>query len=317
MHFSGDPPAIRCYSTTFLSFTCRLLSSLDDLAREVYANSSPLARFLSHSGHASSQPKLTEWTKERLRSLLDQARRIRVRRNVLTEDFLYYRNHPHYTKNDFDRWEEYQENRERKHYWGQALCCHYDWDWDLSKSLKRLFRRSNTDGAPIRSSKAQGDEWLMKTSNSHVPGVLTVEYRTATGEIRLKIFRSDPLLEDVTVRNHAPDDSTQLPSTSKEPVAGSSSSEGRLEYKNILKYREINRHVRRKIEAWLNDGWTVEWEWNWVYDKWRLDERTLLNVADYWTIHQMTLRRSNERLPPFPSPSTKRIVLEFPKTPKP
>ena len=145
----------------------------------------------------------------------------------------------------------------------------------------------------------------MKTSNSHVPGVLTVEYRTATGEIRLKIFRSDPPLEDVTVRNHAPDDSTQLPSTSKEPVAGSSSSEGRLEYKNILKYREINRHVRRKIEAWLNDGWSVEWEWN---------------RKKYWieSEHQMTLRRfaSDDGLPFFPPPSNKRIALEFPTTPK-
>ena len=230
MHFSGDPPAIRCYSTTFLSFTCRLLSSLDDLAREVYANSSPLARFLSHSGHASSQPKLTEWTKERLRSLLDQARRIRVRRNVLTEDFLYYRNHPHYTKNDFDRWEEYQENRERKHYWGQALCCHYDWDWDLSKSLKRLFRRSNTDGAPIRSSKAQGDEWLMKTSNSHVPGVLTVEYRTTAGEVRHKTFHADCSVEDDIARNYAPDDNTPLSSTPEGAAGGSPYSADLLEY---------------------------------------------------------------------------------------
>ena len=73
MHYSDDLPAIRCYSTTFLSITRRLLSSRDELARDVQANSSPLGRFLSLSGHASSQTKLTEWTEERLRYLLDQA----------------------------------------------------------------------------------------------------------------------------------------------------------------------------------------------------------------------------------------------------
>ena len=283
MYYSKDPPAICCYSTSFLSITRRLLSSRDELAREVQANSSPFGRFLSLSGHASSQPKLTEWTEERLRYLLDQAYRVRVRRDDLTKEFLDVRNDPRNPPAYSPTWKKFQECRESRRYWGQALCCNYDWEWDLSKSLKRLFRRSNADDSLIRSSKAQGDEWLMKTSNSHVPGVLTVEYRTATGEIRLKIFRSDPLLEDVTVRNHAPDDSTQLPSTSKEPVAGSSSSEGRLEYKNILKYREINRHVRRKIEAWLNDGWCVSWVWNGLCD-YKPDDSRYNQMIDLWPL---------------------------------
>ena len=96
MHYFRDPPAICCYSTTFLHLTCRLLSSRDELAREVQANSSPLGRFLSLSGHASSQPKLTEWTEEQLRSVLDQAGRVRVRGNDLTEEFLESRDQPHY-----------------------------------------------------------------------------------------------------------------------------------------------------------------------------------------------------------------------------
>ena len=138
-----------------------------------------------------------------------------------------------------------------------------------------------------------------------MPEVLTVEYTDEKGEIRYKTFRADPSLEDVTARNHTPDDSTPLSSTPEEPVAGSSSSESRLEYKNVLEYREINRHARRKIEAWLNDGWSVEWEWN---------------RKKYWieSEHQMTLRRlaSDDGLPFFPSPSNKRIALEFPTTPK-
>ena len=121
MHYSGDPPAIRCYSTTFFSITRRLLSSRDELARDVQANSSPLGRFLSLSGHASSQPKLTEWTKEQLRSLLDHARRVRVSRNDLTKEFLDKREHPHYIEDDLRVWNWYQENRERRHYSGQEI----------------------------------------------------------------------------------------------------------------------------------------------------------------------------------------------------
>ena len=61
----------------------------------------------------------------------------------------------------------------------------------------------------------------MKTSNSDVPGVLTVEYRTAAGEIRHKTFRADPSLEDVTTRNHGPVDSTPRSSTPEGPAADS------------------------------------------------------------------------------------------------
>ena len=35
---------------------------------------------------------------------------------------------------------------------------------------------------------------------------------------------------------------------------GSSSPEGGIEYKNVIEYRDVNRHARRKIEAWLTEG---------------------------------------------------------------
>ena len=300
MHYSRGPPGICCYSTTFLSGARRLLSSRDELSREVQANSSPLGRFLSLAGHASSQPKLTEWTEERLRYLLDQAHLVRVRRNDFTKEFLDIRGHPRLKKYTTSQWNQYQMRRERRHYWGQALCCSYDWDSDLSKSLKRLFGRSKK--TLIRLSEMQDDGRVKRDCKSSVPEVLTVEYTDEKGEVRHKTFRADPSLEDVTARNHALDDSTPLSSAPEGPVAGSSPSESMLEYKNILEHREINRHARRKIEAWLNDGWCVEWEWN---HKYRNSE------------HQMTLRRSDKILSPFPSPWNERIVLEFPTTPKP
>ena len=58
MHYSRDPPAICCYFTTFLSITRRLLSSRDELAREVQAGASPLSRFLSLSGHIGQFSKI-------------------------------------------------------------------------------------------------------------------------------------------------------------------------------------------------------------------------------------------------------------------
>ena len=163
----------------------------------------------------------------------------------------------------------------------------------------------------------QDDGSLKRTFENGVPEMVIFEYRTAVGEVRYKTFRADPSLEDVTARNYAPDDSTTLSPAPKEPIAGSSSSEGKLEYKNVLEYREINRHARRKIEAWLNDGWSVEWEWNGLDDEdedsldhnigWRYNAKPLAT-------HRMTLRRSKANLPP--SASNKRIVLEFPTTPK-
>ena len=313
MHCSVDPPAIRCYSTTFLSATRRLLSSRDKLERAVQANSSPLGRFLSLSGHASSQPKLTEWTEERLRSLLDQGRRAPVRRNDLTMEFLENRDFSHYPWNlRMSNWSEYQKGREHRHYWGQALCCNYNWDWDQSRSLKRLFDRSKQ--TLIRLSEMQDDGRVKRCFKSSVPGVLAVEYTDEKGEIRYKTFHAKHSTDDVTARNHAPDDSTQLPSTPKEPVAGSSSSESRLEYKNVLEYREINRHARRKIEAWLNDGWSVEWVWNGLYDYKREDSRYEYNNP-YRSKQWMTLKRSKANL--SSSPSGKKTGLKFPKTPNP
>ena len=109
------------------------------------------------------------------------------------------------------------------------------------------------------------------------------------------------LFRSVTARSYASDNNTQLLSP-KDPVVSSYSEDG-LEYKNVLEYREINRHARRKIREWLNEGWSIEWEWNGKYGG--LSE------------HQMTLRRFDENLPPFPSPSHKKIVLEFPSTHEP
>ena len=253
MHCSEDPPAICCYFATFLSITRRLLFSYDELAREVRDGASPLRRFLSLSGLALTQPKLTERTEKQLQSLLYQACRAEVCRDYLTEEFLDSRDYSHIRKDKIGQWQCYQKNRGRRHYWGQALCCNYDWDWDLSRTLKRLFGTPKADGFLIKLGEVQVNGGVKRAFENDVPEVVTFEYRTAAGEIRHRTFRADPLLEDVTAGSDASNGSVPQ-STPVVPECGSPSSEDRLEYENVLEYLEINRHARRKIEAWLNDG---------------------------------------------------------------
>ena len=155
----------------------------------------------------------------------------------------------------------------------------------------------------------------MITSYSHVPGVLTVEYRTTAGEVRHKTFHADCSVEDDIARNYAPDDNTPLSSTPEGAAGGSPYSADLLEYEHVLEYREINRHARRKIEAWSNSGWCVSWKWNGRYNyKWR-DSRRKSDSDELRSAHWMTLRRS--RLNLSSSPSGQKVGLQFPKTPKP
>ena len=252
MYQARDPPAISCYSKTFLSVTRRLLFSHAELAKEVGHGASPLRRFISLSGHASSQLNLTKWSGERLRSLLDRACRVEGSRNDWTKDFLYNRaDPPYYRSEEMERWIYYQENREHRYYWAQVLSCNYDWDWDLSESLKRIFSRPKQP--LIRLGEMQDNDNIKRAFENDVPEVVTFEYRTAAGEIRHRTFRADPLLEDVTAGSDASNGSVPQ-STPVVPECGSPSSEDRLEYENVLEYLEINRHARRKIEAWLYDG---------------------------------------------------------------
>ena len=69
MYKDRDTPAICCYPTIFLADTRRLLSSLDELAKEVHDGASPLRRLNSLSGLASSQPEQAEWKMKRLLSV--------------------------------------------------------------------------------------------------------------------------------------------------------------------------------------------------------------------------------------------------------
>ena len=103
-------------------------------------------------------------------------------------------------------------------------------------------------------------------------------------------------------------------STQEVPIAHSPPLGCKLEYKSVLEYREINRHTRRKIEAWLEDGWYISWEWNGLHDYQKRDSR-FDDDNPYGSAHWMTLRRSKAKISPLTS--RKRKALKFPKTPNP
>ena len=307
------PPAILNYYTTYLSASHRLLASGDELAREVQSSASPLGCFISASILTSSQHVPTEWTEERLRCTFGRAQQVHVCRDDLTVEFLVARYHTHYRQNEEDmgKWEWYKENQEYRHHWGQFLRCNFDWDWDLSFCMRRLFKQTKTQHPSVKLSLTPDGGWHLTFSANRVPETLEAEYRTETGEIRYRTFRADPPEKEFAVKC-ASNASVSL-MASEEPAAGSSPVQDGHEYRNLLEYRELNRHARRKIKAWLNDGWRISWEWNWLHDYSWLDSRYNYNDP-YRSTHWMNLKGPKPNLSSFTS---NKITLKFPRTPKP
>ena len=145
------------------------------------------------------------------------------------------------------------------------------------------------------------------------PEAINFPYRTRTGEVRYRTYYRGPSAEDVRADSNT-HDGTPAQEVEKADDVGIAP-ELNTEYKRILEYREINRHARRKIEAWLSDGWCVSWKWNGSYDYEDHDSRRKYRDERYTSAHWMTLVRKEETIP---SPhSKKRIELEFPSTPEP
>ena len=220
-------------------------------------------------------------------------------------------------------WQQYQEKRVNRRHWGQAMLCNLDWDWDPSASLRRMFSVRVSDERKVSSPKTtfsvngeKGTTWTLKSPTLHtcMPKEIRVAYETETGDIRYRTFLADSNLAAGDNEAYStsgscfsdPGDTTPssepLPGERGTDVSLHALSDGSgLEYAGVLEYREINRHVRRKIEAWLNGGWSVSWEWNGQY---------------LWEgpMHWMNLTRI-EANSIRPSPSDGKIKLEFPKTP--
>ena len=281
-----DSPIIQGYLTTFQSITSRLLSSRGELVREVQANASPLRHFISISSLALNTPKRTEWTEERLRESLHKAWQIQLLSDHLEREFLCDRN----DLSDIEytwTWKMYQENREDRHYWDQVLRCNYDWAFVLSGCLKRLFKRPETEDSFVKLSVApDNSRWFLKSPRDCVPETFTVEYRTTTGDVKYRAYHASPSVENLTTESRTSDliaPSLRLGGSN----SGSPSSDSKSFYVNVLEYREINRHARRKIEMWLRDGWRIFWKWNGKY-KGELE-------------HRMTLKRTKANHSPYPS----------------
>ena len=221
-------------------------------------------------------------------------------------------------------WLQYQEKRVNRHHWGQAMLCNLDWDWDPSASLRRLFsvrmdveRKVSGHTATFSVNSEKGTTWTVKSPTAHacMPKEIRLAYKTEEGGVKYRMFLadSDLLAADDNETHNASGSCISDPGDSpppSEPLLGERgtglsvhalSSGSGLEYVGVLEYREINRHARRKIETWLNSGWSVSWEWNGQY---------------LWEgpMHWMNLTRI-EADGIRPSPSDGKVKLEFPKTP--
>ena len=124
-----------------------------------------------------------------------------------------------------------------------------------------------------------------------------------------KVFHAEALTEDIPAEICG----VRL-SRMEEPDANSLSSPGKSEYTILMESQDINRHAQRKIEAWLNDGWSAFWEWNGEYNykagdsRWRHHDR-------YRSTHWMSLRKVEAK--PFGSPLNLKFSLQFPEIPEP
>ena len=298
-----DPPSLRSYSTTFLPAACRLMSSFDELAKEVQSDATPLRHFISTLNLKLSQPKCTEWTEEQLERMLDRARRVQINKNDLTKGFLSARGNPSWTV-DTSGWRTYRENQAYIQYWDGVVRCNFDWDWDLSECLEQFFEKPRVKDPWINLDLEQQDEWTVDSTTACAPGMSRVRYISQTGNILYRTVRSGSSAGVVNTESHTSDD--RAPPSIPEHPHSDLPLEGELVCDTALEYREINRHARRKIEAWLNHGWRASWRWNGLYDRW---------IDQCESAHWMTLKRPRTNISTSSPSSKRRIRLEFPKTP--
>lgn len=114
--------------------TCRLLTSFDELKNEIRC-SVENAENASPSGFPHPIAPVEGY--DSLLSSLDRARQVQVCENKVTEEFIH-------SRDDEDsgvvEWLQYRGWHHTRRLWSEELRSNLDWDWDLSSSLKHLFK---------------------------------------------------------------------------------------------------------------------------------------------------------------------------------
>ena len=144
----SEPPIVGGLRKLFISRTLRLVRDVVELEREV------LDSDLLHGSRISVPQEETDEARDRLsgeglqrKFNLAQKARLNVLRDNLTEEF-----HRAFegcrSSEPFETWKEYKKNCGNRQAWGQYFRSNLDWEWDVARSLKRLYKRPRKRPGP-------------------------------------------------------------------------------------------------------------------------------------------------------------------------
>lgn len=187
---------------------CRLLDSLDELRWEAWDSTLRPNHTILQVEQDEHVPR--NW-KDTGQHTLRQALRVQVTDVQLTEEFRNARaevDEVGNTKSQERRlsdWYYYKRDRLRRNDWAKYLSSNIDWDWDLAKSLRRLYKLDRrpassayphwqppvagviSDGELVG---VQGRTWNIKSAaaDTELPTEVRIEYRTKAGEFHYVTF---------------------------------------------------------------------------------------------------------------------------------
>lgn len=194
------PLHLRNYIELCILRSRRLLASSDELRREAWDT-----RKIDHDTFqlGIKNPTFVEESEDDLLHSLSRARQIEVVWSDLTSEFLDSRDYPHWQngKANYGRWRFYKECCRSRRVTGELCRSNLDWDWDLSISLKRLFRFDGLKKAlnPETAMQAEilqtasgvnegtSDVFILK-KGSGVQDKVRIWYEDEFGEVKHKTF---------------------------------------------------------------------------------------------------------------------------------
>lgn len=134
------------------------------------------------------------------RRTLYRARQVQVSEDEVTKEFRDARSEfwemGH--RKTLDVWDNYKHYCHRRNTWAPYFRSNFDWDWDISGSLKRLYKFDNptqpvTNHRPPTDIAADGTRWNITASDSQkdIPVEVRIIYTTETGETQYMTFSRD------------------------------------------------------------------------------------------------------------------------------
>lgn len=159
------------------------------------------------------------------RRTLYRARQVQVSEDEVTKEFRDARSEfwemGH--RKTLDVWDNYKHYCHRRNTWAPYFRSNLDWDWDISGSLKRLYKFDNptqpvTNHRPSTDIAADGTRWNItaRDSQKDIPVEVRIIYTTETGETQYMTFTRDVKSPEVStgvrtlVSDHDNDPEEQL-----------------------------------------------------------------------------------------------------------